>query len=365
MALTPTLCGLAYDWEYLERERNWTPYRVPSAPAIRLLKEDFHALGYDDANGSYFDYLHSYYLKQSYSACKGLVPSPHIHSRCQSTFTWYVPVRDRDPTAPGVKCEGHPSCTLSLPSLSRNGQHWVDDDDDANHRLPDSRIKWVDALNAWVSEKEYTQGKPYITFVNTPPRVEKYCPAHVSSKDREGKQNRCENCYRFQMHMHKFNSTTDINSIPYLRRAINTGLQQKSSIQNRTAAEIAERRKSRKAYSTPAYNSDVRRTRIVRFQPPHSPVPTPTISPPEVACQEEQKDEDEELKGVEAKTNKETEHELAECPQDGGKDEADCSRQLESIALDTLVSTDIEEVIVQESQITPDIKGKQTLTRTS
>ncbi|XP_041351788.1 uncharacterized protein LOC121370548 isoform X3 [Gigantopelta aegis] len=297
MALTPTLCGLAYDWEYLERERNWTPYRVPSAPAIRLLKEDFHALGYDDANGSYFDYLHSYYLKQSYSACKGLVPSPHIHSRCQSTFTWYVPVRDRDPTAPGVKCEGHPSCTLSLPSLSRNGQHWVDDDDDANHRLPDSRIKWVDALNAWVSEKE--------------------------------------------------------------------GLQQKSSIQNRTAAEIAERRKSRKAYSTPAYNSDVRRTRIVRFQPPHSPVPTPTISPPEVACQEEQKDEDEELKGVEAKTNKETEHELAECPQDGGKDEADCSRQLESIALDTLVSTDIEEVIVQESQITPDIKGKQTLTRTS
>ncbi|KAK6187815.1 hypothetical protein SNE40_005756 [Patella caerulea] len=242
MAQIPTLCEVSYDFEWLADDYFYTPFRLPSAdsrkhpqtfspqffyprPSQNLSqagKNDFlsefeEKIGETTQHNTYFEYLRDYYIENSSSPLTygGTVASPQLPSRSHLT----IPARFY-PTFDGcispLVHHDHNKLPRSLPAVSRSAQY-----PDTEQRTTErNNLVWIDSLKSWVPMKKHEEGKPYLSFVNNPPYVEKLITATEA-------------------------------------------LERKDRIE---AANKNDKR-SRKAYSTPLYNPNDHTCRLKKFNP--------------------------------------------------------------------------------------------------
>ncbi|XP_050392108.2 uncharacterized protein LOC126810842 isoform X4 [Patella vulgata] len=248
MAQIPTLCEVSYDSEWLADDYFYTPFRLPSAdfgkhpktfspqffyprPSQNLSGKNDVLSEFEEKNrettqhNTYFEYLRDYYIENSSSPLTyfqssprnrgGTVASPQLPSRSHLT----IPARFY-PTFDGcispIVHHDHNKLPRSLPAVSRSAQY-----PDAEHPTTErNNLVWIDTLKSWVPMKKYEEGKPYLSFVNNPPYVEK----HITVTEALDRKDRIE------------------------------------------AANKNEKR-SRKAYSTPLYDPNKHTCRLMKYNP--------------------------------------------------------------------------------------------------
>ncbi|XP_050392107.2 uncharacterized protein LOC126810842 isoform X2 [Patella vulgata] len=289
MAQIPTLCEVSYDSEWLADDYFYTPFRLPSAdfgkhpktfspqffyprPSQNLSGKNDVLSEFEEKNrettqhNTYFEYLRDYYIENSSSPLTygGTVASPQLPSRSHLT----IPARFY-PTFDGcispIVHHDHNKLPRSLPAVSRSAQY-----PDAEHPTTErNNLVWIDTLKSWVPMKKYEEGKPYLSFVNNPPYVEKHITVTEGRKTKLHHQCTGE-CERYHNHMTKYKDIVEDrrhqyhNQInPRLKYYRQTALDRKDRIE---AANKNEKR-SRKAYSTPLYDPNKHTCRLMKYNP--------------------------------------------------------------------------------------------------
>ncbi|KAK7108014.1 uncharacterized protein [Littorina saxatilis] len=283
----PTLCEIKYDeeWEFTDTQPHLRQFRgvssaksqpssrygaipgpFPSHPVPSLV-DSASVASCTPSFHTYYDYLTNYYWEHPSTGHNGgASTSPTLPVRSQTSLTccgWY-----EGEGASGAG-RGGDRTHLSLASLSRTGHHGEDWGGEEKKPHP-ARLKWVDALNAWVPETKPCQRNPFISFINTPPRVERYMYAKEGTRGKHGGWPACE-CQRFVDHMRLFRYKHSDKHL--LLRTLRSSSRR---------SQEDQRRSPRKSYSSPLYDPEtLRKSRTVRFEAPRtaSSSPQPMMVP--------------------------------------------------------------------------------------
>ncbi|ESO89244.1 hypothetical protein LOTGIDRAFT_229132 [Lottia gigantea] len=286
MAKVPTLCEVSYDSAWNYDDNFYTPFRLPSANrskhgnlgyggrssvvplAVDERRPSFSCVGVlksvDSAQDTYYEFLRDYYIEHSSSPLTfysgrysrgGTIPSPQLPPRPYST----VPtLPDSNYIAP-IHYDSNPvTYPLSLPALSK--LHHGEENPEASPYV-DEKLIWVDTLNAWISEKKLKESKPYVSFINNPPYVEKLFTATEGRKI-----HKCLKCHRYEDHM--YNYKRKLSACTCRRKPnIESELHRRAVLDRREKlrSESPSKRAQRKAYSTPLCNTHAQRK--VQFVP--------------------------------------------------------------------------------------------------
>ncbi|XP_067676668.1 MAP7 domain-containing protein 1-like [Haliotis asinina] len=182
MACMPTLCEISYDSDLFDEERFSTPFRISGncsgkSRGYGIISGEFASFGFEKLQpvqchaSKYSDYLRSYYIEQTILKNGGNIRSPTLPSRSPTRFTWCDPIEDEDATSrdnPPQVVRDQLSLPAHLKSSARGERG-----EGPTYRKGSGKIVWVDALNSWVPYKKPVQDKAYVSFVNTPPIIEK------------------------------------------------------------------------------------------------------------------------------------------------------------------------------------------------
>ncbi|XP_046581386.1 uncharacterized protein LOC124288863 isoform X2 [Haliotis rubra] len=282
MACIPTLCEISYDSDLFDEDRFSTPFRISRdytrksrGCGIICRSREYGSFGFEKLlplqchATTYRDYLRSYYIEQSIFKNGGKIRSPTLPSRTPTRFTWCDSIEDEDATSrdnPSQVVQDH----LSPPAHLKSSV-WDEGREEPTYQKGSEKIVWVDALNSWVPYKKPVQDKAYVSFVNTPPIIEK-CFTTVCRQHGSGEGRRLPRpCDRFQSHMQYFNDSPRQVGQANLRRAV--------ALQNRNTKKSPDGstwKQNRKAYSTPLSNAESRRNRL----PPRAPSAGPSFPQP-------------------------------------------------------------------------------------
>ncbi|XP_071114434.1 uncharacterized protein [Haliotis cracherodii] len=286
MAFIPTLSEISYDSDLFDENRFSTPYRISRGSTGKsrcygTISREYGTFDYDKVhchNTTYCDNLRSHYIEQSILNKGGHIRSPTLPSRTSTTFAWCDPIVEEDVLAtsqddPTAFVRDHLTLPAHLKSPSPGGDEGGQEPTRAGRS---EKIVWVDALNTWVPYRKPVQDKAYLSFVNTPPVIEKcfttVCRQHGAGESRWLPRP----CDRFQSHMQYFQDSARKVGQANLRRAV--ALQKRNP--SKKSLDGSSWKQNRKAYSTPLSNAESRRNRLANLQPPRAPSAGPSFSQP-------------------------------------------------------------------------------------